>query len=103
MNLAAGGDDHLLRVLDRLETLLEEEIPSEEAVAEWRREFDAAVTRADRGPAWEGVLLRARTLGERLQSRVTQLENRKLDVQHELEAQEVGSRALKGYQSLLKG
>lgn len=103
MNLAAGGDAHLLRVLDRLETLLEEEIPSEEAVADWRREFDAAVTRADRGPAWEGVLQRARTLGERLQTRVAELQIRKTDVQRELETQELGSRALKGYQSLLKG
>jgi hypothetical protein len=91
------------RLLDQLEAILAAELPEAEAIATWKAAFDAAVARADRGPGWEKVLVRADALGTRLQGCIQGLQVRMARLTEEASVQDAGARALKGYGSTTRG
>jgi flagellar hook-associated protein FlgK len=73
------------------------EIPTPEALAQWRARFDAAVATAERGPGWEGLVKRAHHLAAQVGQLGATLAERRDDVRRELEHQAAGNRALKSY------
>lgn len=91
------SDQALAALLDELERLLQQEAPEPEALEGWRRSFDAALPSAERGPGWEGIVARCRALAGRLDAGANQLAKQAEDLRRELERQDQGTRALKGY------
>ncbi|BDU78824.1 hypothetical protein [Mesoterricola sediminis] len=85
--------------LDDLERLLGEVMddPDPVAVETWHTAFKAALAGAERGPQWPGIAARARELGQRLETRTSQLRALRGAIREELLAQEKGGRALRGY------
>ncbi len=96
-------DTEISGLLDELARLMAAEIPDAESIARWKAAFDAAAVEAERGPGWPEILLRAQQLGVQLQTRIGQLQERRAAIEGELRTQDMGSRALKGYGSALRG
>ncbi len=92
------SDRAVAEALDDMEAALgAATVPTPEALAQWRLRFDAAVTTAERGPGWDGLVVRAQELSERLRHLSLALAERRDEVRRELEHQAAGNRALKSY------
>lgn len=72
-------------------------MPDPDVLAEWNREFQAAVAAAEHGPEWTNLVARAHTLGGRIQGRTALVAAERDALRLELDAQARGDRALKGY------
>lgn len=89
----------VIALLDQMEAWLEDPTwePETEPLAEWTDRFNAALAAADRGQGWEAVRERCHSIRRRLEQRLkTVMEARDL-LRTELESQDRGARALKGY------
>jgi hypothetical protein len=71
--------------------------PDPEALALWNAEFQAALAQAEKGSGWQGLIARAHVAGQLLEARCVLVAAAQDQVRAELEAQERGTRALKGY------
>jgi len=71
--------------------------PDPEALAQWNEAFQAAVARAKKGDDWPDLVARAHAVGQHVEARVTQLTQLRDGMRAELNIQERGDRALKGY------
>lgn len=71
--------------------------PDPEALLRWNTEFQAALAQAEKDPGWPELIGRAHAAGELLNARAAALEAERDLVRAELEAQERGNRALRGY------
>lgn len=91
------SDQALSLLLDELEQLLQQDAPDGEALASWRARFDAALPEAERGPGWEQLVARCRTLAARLDAAANALSQQRDALRREMEMQDQGARALKGY------
>jgi hypothetical protein len=71
--------------------------PEPGALAQWNTEFQGALARAEKGPGWSDLISRAQAAGQLLEARSAVLAETRDRLRAELEAQERGTRALKGY------
>jgi hypothetical protein len=74
-------------------------VPDPEALARWNGGYQCALAKADKGPGWAALMVRAHTVGRALEARTRRFELLRDGLRAELEAQERGTRALKGYQA----
>ena len=71
--------------------------PVADALAHWNSEFLEALSLAGKGPGWSELITRAHQAGQRLEARSVELAAARDQVRTELETQERGTRALRGY------
>ena len=71
--------------------------PESDALARWNREFQEALAQAEKGPGWPDLISRAHAAGHLLEARSAKMAEAQDQLRAELEAQERGNRALKGY------
>lgn len=73
--------------------------PDPDELARWTAEFQAALVQAEKGQGWPELAARAHAMGQELDARVARLAQVQQAIKAELDAKEMGSRALKGYGS----
>ena len=73
--------------------------PDPEVLAQWTREFQGALTQTEKGPDWPELAARAHAAGNLLEARLAGVMVARDQVRTQLEAQDRGGRALKGYRS----
>ena len=71
--------------------------PNLELLDRWQADFQAALALAEKASGWPDLVCRAHGASERLEARIAVLTAARDQVRAELEAQERGGRALKGY------
>jgi hypothetical protein len=71
--------------------------PDPEALVRWNGEYQSALARAEKGPGWADLIARAHAVGRAVEARTIQFEALRDGMRVELEAQERGNRALRGY------
>lgn len=76
--------------------------PDPDVLAQWNAEFQQAMAQAEKGPGWPELMARARAAGARLEARIPPFEHLRDALKAELEIQERGSRALRGYGANLR-
>ncbi|GLH73179.1 hypothetical protein GETHLI_16810 [Geothrix limicola] len=76
--------------------------PDPDGLAQWNAEFQQALAQAERGPGWAELIARAHAVGARLEARIPPFEKLRDALKAELDAQERGSRALRGYEANLR-
>ena len=89
----------LLAALAQMEGWLDDPawVPDEEVLAQWELRFQAALAEARQDPGWEPVQARAHQAGARLEARIVSVARARDQVKAELDGQERGVRALRGY------
>lgn len=92
-------DGQVLSIIDQMESWIEDPawIPDPDALAQWNTAFQEAMAQADRGPGWEELRQRAHAVGARLEARMVPFVQQRDALKAELDAQERGNRALRGY------
>jgi hypothetical protein len=91
------SDLDVIRALDAMERLLQEQDLPLEVLPEWQKTYAAAMASADRGPGWDVIMDRAHALGKRLDQAADTLSVKRDEIKRELDLKALGSRALKGY------
>ncbi len=93
------SDGAVLSIIDQMERWIEDPtwVPDSEVLAQWNVAFQGAMGQADRGSGWEALVQRAHAVGARLEARMVPFIQLRDDLKAELDAQERGNRALKGY------
>ena len=71
--------------------------PDPDALARWDSECLSALAAAEKGEGWPELAERAHAAGRRLDARSEEMAGELARIKVELEAQELGSRALRGY------
>jgi quinol monooxygenase YgiN len=71
--------------------------PDPEALARWNDAFQAAVAEARTEDGWLDLVARAHTVGQQVEAILPQLAQLRDAVRAELDTQERGNRALRGY------
>jgi hypothetical protein len=95
---AAASDQAVLRLVEEMEVLLSEPgVLDQTRLKEWNRRFNEATVRAERGPGWSAIVDRAHALGGRVDRVVEGLHDQGRGIRGQLEMQERGARALRGY------
>lgn len=86
-------------LLDRMEAWLLDPSwqPESEALAQWNARFQAAKAQSSGSDEWPELAARAHAAGLRLDARIAPLVRLRDEIKAELEVQERGNRALKGY------
>lgn len=93
------SDAEVLREIERMEAWIgaPELMPGADDLEEWNRAFRIALADAERGPGWSDLVLRSKALGSRVDGRAIILAAERNRIRVELDSQELGGRALKGY------
>ena len=73
--------------------------PDPDELAQWNAEFQAALARAEKASGWPDLIGRAHAAGQLLEARSVLMAETRDRVRAELEAQERGTRALRGYEA----
>ncbi|MBK8791650.1 MAG: hypothetical protein IPN59_00615 [Holophaga sp.] len=71
--------------------------PDPDALAQWEEEFRMALAQAEKGSGWAALIARAHEAGRMLEARIEVVAEARDRIKAELEAQEQGNRALRGY------
>lgn len=71
--------------------------PDPDLLAGWDADFQEALAKAEKGPGWPDLAARAHAAGQLLEARSETVGQERDRLRNELEAQERGSRALRGY------
>ena len=71
--------------------------PDPEALALWEEEFRTALAQAEKGSGWAALITRAHEAGRMLEARIEVVVEARDRIKAEVEAQEQGNRALRGY------
>ncbi|MDP2876443.1 MAG: hypothetical protein Q8O00_09690 [Holophaga sp.] len=71
--------------------------PDPEALAQWDAEFLAAMAQAEKALGWQDLVERGHAAGRLLEARSAGVAKEQDRVRIEIEAQERGNRALRGY------
>lgn len=71
--------------------------PDPEQLDRWQADFQAALALAEKAAGWPDLVRRAHGASARLEARITVLTEARDQMRSELEAQDRGQRALKGY------
>ena len=97
------SDEAVLAAIQQMEMWLADSSwnPDPEALARWNVAFQEAMAGASKGPAWQELMTRSHVAGERLEARIGPLAEARDKVKAELDAQERGHRALRGYSASL--
>jgi len=93
------SDAELMRELDRMESWISDpqQMPGPDVLADWNKAFRIAMADAERGLGWPELVARSHALGKRVDGRAVMLAAERDQVRADLDAQERGGRALKGY------
>jgi hypothetical protein len=92
--------DGLVRAaLERIEAWLADPAwePDPERLAQWNADFQEALAQSGKGPGWSDLIARAHAAGHELEARLVVVAEARDRLKQELESQERGGRALKGY------
>jgi hypothetical protein len=76
--------------------------PDPELLTRWHADFQAALAQAEKGPDWSDLMARAHAVGRLLETRTMRFAELRDVVKAELDAQERGGRALRGYRAGLR-
>jgi hypothetical protein len=76
--------------------------PDPEALARWDAEFQTSLAQTEKGEDWPDLMARAHAVGHRLQARTVRFAQVRDELRAELDAQERGNRALKGYRASVR-
>jgi hypothetical protein len=76
--------------------------PDPEALVRWDADFQTALAQEEKGPDWLDLMARAHAVGHRLQARTVQFAQVRDELRAQLDAQERGNRALKGYRASVR-
>ena len=89
----------LVVALEQMEGWLDDPawVPDEAALVQWERGFQEALVEAQQEPGWEPLRARAHRAGARLEERILPMARLRDQMKVELEAQDRGVRALRGY------
>lgn len=71
--------------------------PDPDALAQWNADFQDALAQAQQGPGWPDLAARAHAAGQLLDARSELVAQERDRLRSELEVQERGIRALRGY------
>lgn len=71
--------------------------PTPEELALWHASFKTAMAEAEKGAGWPELIARAHAAGKLLEARSDAVAAERDRIRKELESQDRGSRALKGY------
>ncbi len=71
--------------------------PDPEQLDRWQADFQAALALAEKAAGWPDLVRRAHGASARLEARIAVLTEARDQMRSELEAQDRGQRALKGY------
>ena len=95
------SDEGLRASIDQMEAWVADPSwePDPEAVARWDADFQTALAQAEEGPDWLDLMARAHAVGHRLQARTVRFAQVRDELRAQLDAQERGNRALKGYRA----
>lgn len=95
------SDEALRQVLERMEAWLSDDSwePGPEQLPEWEAEFKRCLESTEKGSDWPELRRRAHVAGELLATRADGLAVLQGEIRAELEAQERGNRALRGYRT----
>lgn len=95
------SDEALRQVLERMEAWLSDDgwEPGPELLPEWEAEFKRCLESTEKGSDWLELRHRAHAAGNVLAARADRLALAQEEIRAELEAQERGSRALRGYRA----
>lgn len=95
------SDEALRQVLERMEAWLADDgwEPDPELLPEWESEFRRCLEGTEKGADWPELRRRAHEAGKLLSTRADRLAMAQAEVRAELEAQERGNRALRGYRT----
>ncbi len=93
------SDAEVLREIERMEAWMgaPELMPGPDGLAEWNRAFRIALADAERGPGWSDLVLRSKALGSKVEGQAAIMAAERSRIRVELDSQELGGRALKGY------
>jgi hypothetical protein len=76
--------------------------PDPKAIVRWDADFQAALAQAEKGPDWPDLMARAHSVGHRLEARTVRFAQVRDALRAQLDAQERGNRALKGYRASVR-
>jgi len=95
------SDEALRQLLERMEAWLSDDTwePDPEVLSEWETEFQRCLASTEKGSDWPELRQRAHAAGGVLSARADRLALVQADIRAELEAQERGNRALRGYRT----
>ena len=98
------SDAGVLRAIERMESWMRdpETAPAADELAAWNRELQSAADGAERGPGWPDLVARAHALGASVTGWAAELAVQRDQLRIELNVQERGDRALKGYGALTR-
>ncbi len=93
------SDARVRAAVEQMEAWLNEPAwePDPDALARWDSEFRSALAVAEKGESWLALAERAHAAGRRLEAKSEEMSEVLARIKGELEAQERGSRALRGY------
>jgi hypothetical protein len=93
------NDTRVRVAIERMEAWLADASwePDSAALAQWDAEFQSALSQAEKALGWAELMDRAHAAGHQLEARRVVLADALDQVRRELEVQERGNRALKGY------
>lgn len=92
------SDQEVITALEAMEQMLLRGDPVEpQVLADWRKDFDAAVATAERGPAWAEIVARAHRLAGQVDTAAETLSVRRDELRRQLSLQNQGARALQAY------
>lgn len=92
-------DGRVRTAIEQMETWLADPAwePDSESLAQWNAEFTQSLAEADKGSGWPELLGRAHAAGQILEGRIAAVVEEQDRVKADLEAQDRGNRALRGY------
>ncbi len=93
------SDAGVRAAVERMEAWLNDPAwePDPDALTRWDSEFRSALAEAEKGDGWLELAERAHAAGRRLDAKSGEMAKELARLRVELEAQERGSRALRGY------
>lgn len=93
------SDPKVLAAIEQMEGWMDDPNSDLEpdVLAQWNEGFQAALAQADKTDGWPDLVVRAHAVGERVKARTAQMIVLQKRVKAELDSQESGNRALKGY------
>jgi hypothetical protein len=95
------SDARVLAIIERMEAWLADATwePDADALACWNADLKEALAQAEKATGWADLVVRAHAAGHSLEARSLEVAQALGRLQKELEDQERGNRALKGYRA----
>lgn len=95
------SDGRVRTALEQMEAWLSDPSwdPDPDVLANWTTEYQTALSQAERASGWADLMDRAKAAGQLLEDRIVVVARERDRIRAELENQERGNRALRGYKA----